>query len=388
LAISPFVSAMWSTSGFRDPELAGYAEDRVRADTRLGVQILAALSLLAQLSVAVLVAVNGSVTPVLGTNLVVGLLSLHVLVSAKFVHDVKALHLLGMSFLVLSALAITFLAHKAGDLTVDMMAAIALLFIAIPLIPWALREAAAVVALTYFMLTTSLVSVPGRFDSHSLVVLQLLVIGAALVALVVTGRNTIVRKHDIRMRFELEKAHAHMEELSMKDHLTGAWNRRYLDEQFPRMLAQCRRNSRPMHMAVLDIDDFKGINDRFGHHIGDEVLIALASVFVEKLGDKGCLFRLGGDEFLILYCGDDLEELITSAITAIQKSAVAASLAGQRSVTLSAGIVKVGPGQPAKLEDLYKTADCALYSAKSEGRPITLSDDSGDEYAFTGTWKI
>ena len=101
-----------------------------------------------------------------------------------------------------------------------------MLFVAIPLVPWALRETSIVIGLAYLLLTSSLVAVPGRFNVESLWALQLLVFGAAVIVLVITGRNTFIRKHDMRARFELENAHTEMELLTMQDHLTGAWNRR------------------------------------------------------------------------------------------------------------------------------------------------------------------
>lgn len=388
MAVATIFSDMWSATGFKNPELARYAERQILADTRRGLQIVAALAIIAQIAVGVLVLLSGSSMQVLSTNLIVGLLSVHVLVSANFVHDLRALHLLGVAFLILSAVAITFLAHRTGDLSIDMMSAVVMLLVVVPLIPWAMREAVVVVILTYFLLTLSFLSVPGRFDAHSLTVLQMLVLGSALVVVVVTARNARVRKHDIRARFELERAQERLELLSKKDHLTDAWNRRHLEDYFPQMRLISRERSIPLHVIVLDIDDFKGINDRFGHHTGDEILITLARVFMEQLGEAGCLIRLGGDEFQILYCGGNPEQLIQDAIAEIQKSEVVAGLAGRRNVTLSAGIVTIQPDRAAELNDLYKTADRALYAGKTAGRAVTLGSHQSDSLARTGTWQL
>ena len=385
MTISTYLADVWSATEFGNPELSGYAQTQMRRDTRIGVQLMALLSLILQLVVAVFILSRDLGSAYLYTDAVLAIFSLHILVSAAYVDDVRALHVLGMSFLIIVALAITFLAHRAGDLNIGMIAAIVMLFIAIPLVPWALREAVIVVTLTYLLLTSSLISVPGRFSPGSLWVLQSLLFGAAMVVIVIAGRNTFIRKQDIRARFELESAHSAMELLSMQDHLTGAWNRRFLDGHFTKFARECEDKNQTVHVAVLDIDDFKGINDQFGHQIGDEILVAVADTFVSFLKGRGRLVRLGGDEFLIVYCGDDLDELIDHAIHKLQQSSVTTQLTADRPVTLSAGIASTEPGQLADLEVLYKSADRALYSAK-EDRSRTPVEPVG--LTRTGRWKL
>ena len=239
----------------------------MRRDTQLGVQTMAGLSLVMQVCVAVFVLMQGLGNLYLASILLFGLLSLHVLISAAFLRNVRTLHVLGMTFLIIGALSLTILAHRSGELHIGVMAASVMLFVAIPLVPWALRETIIVIGLAYVLLTSSLVIVPGRFTSESLWVLQLLVLGAAVIAVVVTARNTSIRKQDLRARFELESAHSDMELLSMQDHLTGAWNRRFLSEKFAEFAQYCLDKQKALHVAILDIDDFKGINDEFGHQL-------------------------------------------------------------------------------------------------------------------------
>jgi diguanylate cyclase (GGDEF)-like protein len=388
LAIKTYLADIWSATDFRTAELAGYAEKQLRKDTRDGVQILALLSLTMQLSVLVLILYQQSGLAHYQTFLVLSVLSLHVMISAKLVDDVHALQALGMVLLIVSALAITFLAHRTGDLSIGTMAAIVMLFIAIPLVPWALRETAIVIGLTYLLLTLSLISVPGRFEPKALWVLQLLILGSTVIVVVVICRNTRIRKHNIRTRFELENAHKEMELLSMKDHLTGAWNRRYLDAQFPEFIDQCRKQRKTLHVAVLDIDNFKGINDCFGHHLADQILASLGAILIRHLGDQGSLIRLGGDEFQILYCGEDLNDLITEAVAELHNEPAAKELSGKRQITLSAGMSSAGPEQSADLERLYKSADKALYSAKNARRLNWSSENETESTGRTGTWRI
>ena len=181
---------------------------------------MAGLSLVVQVSVAAVILLLGLDAIFLSTNLLFGVLSLHVLISAAYLKDVRTLHALGMAFLVIGALCLTILAHRAGELHIGVMAATVMLFVAIPLVPWALRETVIVIGMTYVLLTSSLVAVPDRFSTESLWVLQMLVLGAAIIAIMVTARNTAIRKQDLRARFELENAHRDMELMTMQDHLT------------------------------------------------------------------------------------------------------------------------------------------------------------------------
>ena len=301
MAISTYLANVWSVTDFGDPELSGYARDQLLKDTRLGIQAMAGLSFAMQLCVAVVVLTKGLGNPYLYISVLFGLLSLHVLLSASYLKDVRTLQALGMVFLVIGALCLTSLAHQTGELQIGMMAATVMLFVAIPVVPWALRETSIVIGLSYLLLTSSLIIVPGRFDTESLWILQLLVLGAALVVIVVSARNTFIRKQDLRARFELESAHSDMELLTMQDHLTGAWNRRFLSEKFDEFAEYCLERDKAMHVAILDIDDFKGINDEFGHQFGDKILMCVADIFVRLLDGKGRLISLGGDEFQIIY---------------------------------------------------------------------------------------
>jgi len=385
LAISAYLANVWSATEFGDSELSGYAEEQLCKDTRFGIQVMAGLSLAMQLCVAVVVLVRGLGNPYLYMSLLFGLLSLHVLVSAAYLKDVRTLQALGMTFLIIGAFCLTSIAHQTGELHIGVMAATVMLFVAMPLVPWALRETSIVIGLSYLLLTSSLIVVPGRFDTASLSILQMLVLGAAIVVLVVSARNTFIRRQDLRARFELESAHDAMEILSMQDHLTGAWNRRYLSEKFSEFAQICLERKKAMHVAILDVDDFKGINDEFGHQFGDRILIAVADIFVRLLGSKGRLIRLGGDEFQIIFCGDGLDELIETAIGELQQEFAAAGFATDRTITMSAGIVSSELGKLADLESLYRSADQALYREK-QNRPT--GGVESDPLARTGTWKL
>lgn len=386
MAILSYLEDIWSATDFGDPDLAGYAAEQMCADTRIGVQSMMVLALAMQLLIAAMAIFFDLGSLYIYMSLLIAALCLHMLISASFITDVRTLHALGMTFLIASALAITVLAHRFGSLNVGMMAAVIMLLVAIPMIPWALRESTIVVGLIFALITLSLHSVPGRFDSGSLLVLQVLIVGAAVVVLVVTGKNTFIRKEDLRARYQLEQANIAMEMLSMQDHLTGAWNRRFLDENFSVFANDCAKKKQVLSIAVLDIDDFKGINDTFGHQVGDNILVRVAHTFNKLIDADGHLVRLGGDEFLIAYRGEGVATLIEAAITELQTKSVMGQLTGHETVTLSAGIATSQPGEKADLNKLYRIADRALYTAKQE-RPGKRKRAPAHS-TLTGTWKL
>ena len=88
--------------------------------------------------------------------------------------------------------------------------------------------------------------------------------------------------------------------LARTDPLTGLANRRGWDEQLGRELAQAQRSGRPVSVALLDLDDFKGFNDAHGHQAGDRLLVAAAAAWQGQLRDGDVLCRWGGDEFAVL----------------------------------------------------------------------------------------
>ncbi len=234
LAVKNYLADLWSATSFRTPEAARYAAPLVRKDTRQGVQILASLSLSVNVFAWLLATTNGTGALAIYSHIALAALSLHVLISARLVDDIKALQGLGMVLIVVTALAIILVAHRSGDLGISMMAAIVMLIISVPLVPWALREASIVLGFTVLLLASSLISVPGRFNLESLWLLQLLVLGSLVIVALLVARNTAVRKRDLRARLALDNARKKMELLSLKDHLTGAWNRRYLEHRVSR----------------------------------------------------------------------------------------------------------------------------------------------------------
>lgn len=152
------------------------------------------------------------------------------------------------------------------------------------------------------------------------------------------------------------------------DQLTGVLNRRGLEEMFRKECANAERHDRGLCVALLDIDNFKKINDTYGHQAGDDALVHLATVIRHNLRPNDTVARLGGEEFVILYPESTLQEA-TAALTRLQRqldrSFVPADGAKLR-ITFSAGVSPWQAGEP--LEIVLKRADAAMYEAKHNGK--------------------
>ncbi len=150
--------------------------------------------------------------------------------------------------------------------------------------------------------------------------------------------------------------------LALTDPLTGLGNHRHFHDRLERELADSRAQGYPLSLCMVDIDDFKRVNDRFGHPGGDKVLAQLAT----NLRQGGEAFRLGGDEFAILLPGRDEEGSRIAAEAIVERIAVV-ELEPAGPVTVSAGIATV-PEEELGRDELVRRADSALYWAKEYGK--------------------
>jgi diguanylate cyclase (GGDEF)-like protein len=157
--------------------------------------------------------------------------------------------------------------------------------------------------------------------------------------------------------------------LSQHDSLTGACNRRYLEEVAERELALAQRHGRKLAVAMLDIDHFKQVNDQYGHETGDRVLQALVRTCHLELREIDHFGRLGGEEFVCVLPETDREDALRCAERLRRSLSLLAvpTPFGPLHFTVSVGVAVYGPGHvnwPALLHD----ADLALYRAKHDGR--------------------
>jgi diguanylate cyclase (GGDEF)-like protein/putative nucleotidyltransferase with HDIG domain len=150
--------------------------------------------------------------------------------------------------------------------------------------------------------------------------------------------------------------------LALTDPLTGLGNHRHFHERLERELRDTRERRLPLTLCLVDVDDFKRVNDRFGHPAGDRVLSQLAG----RLRQTGEAFRLGGDEFALLLPGYDEGAAIATA-TAVVERIAALHLEPLGSVTVSAGVA-TSPQHAEDRDELIQLADSALYWAKEYGK--------------------
>jgi diguanylate cyclase (GGDEF)-like protein len=155
-----------------------------------------------------------------------------------------------------------------------------------------------------------------------------------------------------------------------KDLLTGLYIRKSWHEEFQNLLAIAQASDEPLAIALVDIDFFKSINDKFGHEQGDRVIIEIAHLLEQDAGPETLSGRLGGDEFAILFKGTEREqallvmEKIRLAVQHLQLSADQRVISG---ISVSAGIAAF-PIDGRTHSELMRKADQALYRAKVGGR--------------------
>src|SRR5689334_2619049 len=150
--------------------------------------------------------------------------------------------------------------------------------------------------------------------------------------------------------------------LALTDPLTGLGNHRHFHERLERELQHANERNLPLALCFVDVDDFKRINDRFGHPAGDRVLSQLAA----RLRQTGEAFRLGGDEFALLLPGYDENSALTAASSVVERIA-AIELEQLGSVTVSVGVA-TSPAHAGERDELIRLADSALYWAKEYGK--------------------
>jgi diguanylate cyclase len=167
---------------------------------------------------------------------------------------------------------------------------------------------------------------------------------------------------------DLESQLEHVSGLVCEDPLTSALNRRGLDEAFEKESARCQRSGQPMSVAVLDVDNFKILNDRLGHQAGDYALMHLVDVVREAIRPTDVLGRYGGEEFVILL-PDTALEAAEAATVRVQRALTRRFFLHNNErqlITFSAGVAQFTKGE--SWDTILERADRALYEAKRLGK--------------------
>jgi len=175
----------------------------------------------------------------------------------------------------------------------------------------------------------------------------------------------------------LFEAHVSLRQASMRDALTGLYNRTYFNEQIDNQISAAQGNGQPFSLVMVDVDHFKRYNDAFGHLKGDACLAAVAHALagvVRRPADF--IARYGGEEFVVVLPETDANEaqaLAERAREAVLRLRIEAA-APSRYVTVSAGCATSAPGNSVlSIDTLVETADAALYRAKAAGRNLVMT---------------
>lgn len=164
-------------------------------------------------------------------------------------------------------------------------------------------------------------------------------------------------------------------EISRRDSLTGAANRRYFLERAEEEFARARRYNKPLSLIVFDIDRFKQVNDTNGHAAGDRVLQNLSNIILLDLREIDLLGRVGGDEFAVLVPETDLQGACEVAERLRVVAAGQSESDGQQVVqyTLSLGVASLAP-EDTSIDMAFQRADSALYVSKHDGRNCVMAE--------------
>lgn len=190
--------------------------------------------------------------------------------------------------------------------------------------------------------------------------------GHSGVAHIVVLRDITRMKH---VENALRDANTQLQELAVRDALTGLYNRRFLMEALPKELARCRREAKSLAVAMMDIDHFKQFNDDFGHQAGDAMLVELGHFLKSRIRQEDLACRYGGEEFVLILTGADESGALQKA------ESIRVAFAEHQvhwknqwlQATLSIGVACY-PDQAEDDTRLLHCADQALYAAKAGGR--------------------
>jgi diguanylate cyclase (GGDEF)-like protein len=154
---------------------------------------------------------------------------------------------------------------------------------------------------------------------------------------------------------------ARFEEMSRRDGLTGLLNRRAFNQCF-------EETENEASLAIFDVDRFKGINDSFGHSVGDQVIKTIAACISETFGTTHAVSRIGGEEFAVIIRGGNFKDRFTLAeLTRLRIAKLRIDMGGRvLSPTISVGVAEITAER--SKNDIFQVADQALYLAKSAGR--------------------
>ena len=173
------------------------------------------------------------------------------------------------------------------------------------------------------------------------------------------------------------KANNTLKDLVNKDGLTSVFNHRYFQEALKREFIRAQRYDIPFAVVFIDLDDFKAINDTYGHLVGDTVLVSVAELIIKNVRETDLVARYGGEEFILLLPETDQEGAVACAEN-IRKNVATMNICDLKeplNITISAGVALYDEDCQSA-QDVVREADAALYQAKKTGKnKVWLSTD-------------
>jgi len=199
---------------------------------------------------------------------------------------------------------------------------------------------------------------------------------------VVKHSGMTVLDTSIKMALKLYDANKKLQDASVRDFLTGIFNRRHLFTRLEECLADYMRNKNPFTVAILDLDHFKRINDEFGHQVGDKTLVSFCETVKNNLRTYDVFGRYGGEEFMIIFVNAKKTEIkpkmehILDCIRGAEMACYDGDDGERICVTFSCGLADATEisSQALSVDKLVELADRRLYLSKEYGRNNIISD--------------
>jgi diguanylate cyclase (GGDEF)-like protein len=212
----------------------------------------------------------------------------------------------------------------------------------------------------------------GRLELEDLLVFGSSIIGVSCLSVASAANRMRLENREQKLTEDLAVQ-------AMTDSLTGCLNHRGFHSQLQVEIDRARRYGRPLCMAMIDVDNFKSVNDRFGHQTGDNILAAIGASLTQLCRSSDVVGRVGGDEFAVVLPETELSAVVSFArrLTQVNQHLLDGML------SFSIGVAQLNRGEPSSF-NLLHDADAALYEVKRNGRDgIAFFDDS--ELVFTRT---
>jgi diguanylate cyclase (GGDEF)-like protein len=258
---------------------------------------------------------------------------------------------------------VLFAAWAGSQLMIEMSVALtggprspAMAWAAIPIVTLSARFSARGVMLGLAVTVALMLAVAFGVDAGAVVANPPLLIMPLALAIAVAILSTALMHSDVRHR-----------SAAVIDQLTGMLNRNSLADRTVELAHQSERTGQPVGLIVGDLDHFKQVNDTRGHATGDTVLQDVAYMLRKQLRAFDLAYRIGGEEFLVLLPGADLEETAAMA-ERLRRGVEADTVGGGLRVTMSFGVSASSPGDAFDYNTVCAAADAALYEAKDNGR--------------------